>query len=866
MKIILTHQNADFDAIASMLGVYKLDPSRIPVLPTRHIRNVTDFLALYRNGLPFRLWEDINGEHVTHVTLTDTQAPPEMRGLASDTPLHIIEHHPLERKLKAHESAEIETLGAITTLLVERIRHANIGLTTLEATLLMLGIYNDTGSLSYGGTTTRDMLAAAWLLEKGAVLDTVRRFLSTPLDEEQQELLEQLLRNTQDQVIQGYPVTLCIAETDHYISGINTVTHRLNDIFDPSAIFVLVTMPRNLQLVCRSRVDAVDVGHVARHFGGGGHPRAAAAAIYDQDAAAVAAQIWSILRQQVQPSVRVGDLMSHGVQAVQASDRVGTLATRLRRIGHEGYPVLDDNERLVGLLTRRDADRAMEHGLTQVTVQDIMQAGNISLKPDDSISMLEQLMVSSGWGQIPVTIDDRLAGIVTRTDLIKHWAQTHPQQVEQAPSLDLAEAEVILGHGTAQIITHISEQAQQQNLTLYMVGGVVRDLILSRSNLDIDFVIEGDAIAFAQHLHQIWGGDIHIHRPFGTAKWHIDASVLAKLNSDSDIVPEHIDFASARNEFYAHPTALPTVYNSSIKLDLGRRDFTINTLAVQLSPLGSQGRILDYYGGVADLENKIVRVLHSLSFVDDPTRILRAVRFSERLGFLIESRSIELMQSALPMLRRITGERIRNEITLLLQEQNPERGLLKLEALKALEAFHPAFHISRHIRDDFRRLRQNAALLDGISQETDLMWYVIMARIEADQVAALAERLLFSKPTADAMVQTTRLIQENVLASLARPSEVVKVLDSLNNPGLLTAQIILTEPDEQAKLHNYQETWRHVRAQSNGHTLEKLGLKKGPIYREILTKLRDSWLDGEITSSDSEMEILRQLIAKVNDD
>ncbi|MCA9915600.1 MAG: CBS domain-containing protein, partial [Anaerolineae bacterium] len=519
-----------------------------------------------------------------------------------------------------------------TTLLVELIREERIPLSSLESTLLALGIYADTGMLTYGGTTPRDLQAAAWLLDHGAVLDTVQRFLTEPLNNQQQNLFEILLKNAESRSIQGYEVTLASATQEEVIGGISTVTTALSNTLDSDAVFVLVQMPKNIQLVCRSREDAIDSGELARELGGGGHPRAAAAAIYKGELSAIIAQIWDWSQQHIQPAVRVADLMSYGVQTVSADEPIAEGIARLRRIGHEGYPVLDAN-RVVGLLTLRDADKALEHGLKEATMRDVMLSGTVTLTPHDSVARLEEVMVASDWGQIPV-VDEReqLIGIVTRTDLIKHWAQKHPARAPETPHIELASAEQILGISNIALIETVSALAQKSGLPLYMVGGVVRDLLLERPNYDIDFVVEADAITFVESLAATYGGDVHSYRPFGTAKWLLDETAAEKLGVKLEQLPDHLDFATARSELYEHPTALPTVYNSGIKLDLRRRDFTINTLAVQLSPQGAMWRVLDFYGGLHDLERGMIRVLHSLSFVDDPTRIIRAVRFAQRLN------------------------------------------------------------------------------------------------------------------------------------------------------------------------------------------------------------------------------------------
>ena len=865
MHLILSHENADFDAVASMLAAHKLYPDGIPLLSGRQNRNVSSFLALYRSALPFVTKDDYQPERLQQVTLVDTRHPPQLRGIKASTPLRIIDHHPLTGELGENETFAGEPIGANTTLLVEEIQRQNIALTTLEATLMALGIYEDTGSLLYGATTPRDIRAAAWLIEQGASLDTVRRFLEPPLNDEQQALLETLVTTAESREIQGLTVLVGAARLDRYLSELSAVAHRLRDTLDPAALFLVVEMPNAMHLVCRSTTDAVDAGEIARAFGGGGHERAAAATLRNTSLEQAVEKIWSLISTHIHTAEdipRVADLMSFGVQTISAQTRVGDIVRKVRRIGHEGYPVVDYDQ-IVGLLTRRDVDRAMEHELGNLTVRDIMMSGSVTLTPDDSISLLEQKMVESGWGQIPVLNNaGKVIGIVTRTDLIKYWSRIHPStQATPSEEVPWERFEAVLGKPAGALIRTVAERAQAQHLYIYVVGGAVRDLLLGRKNLDIDFVVEGNAGEFAQSLSARYGGEVSSFRPFGTASWRLDEAAAAALKLPLDALPDHIDFATARNEFYEHPTALPTVYSGSIKLDLGRRDFTLNTLAIQLSPQALEGRILDYYGGLSDLRKGIIRALHSLSFVDDPTRILRAVRFERRLGFTIEPRTAELIQTALPMLRRITGERIRNELTLLLRERNAAQSLLILQKRGILQAIHPALTIQPTIEQQFEQAGNTGDLIP-VEDVTDLYWHIIATHIEPAMLSEVCERLKFGKPVSESMQTAVRLLHSvNTLESAdARPSAIAVRFDTVSDMALLTVWVVNENLFVRNVIQQYATDWRRIRPSVDGHTLQALGLPPGPCYGKLLSRLRAARLDGEVSDDEAEAALLNRLL------
>lgn len=863
MKIILSHDHADFDAVASMLAAWKINPDATPILPPKQHSSVQEFLTLYRNGLPFVRWDDFkDGASVTHITLTDTQDILSLRKLPKNLPTHIIEHHPQEREMLENETWSGEKVGAATTILVEQIKQEEISLNTLEATLLALGIYADTGMMTYGGTTPRDIHAAAWLLEQGAVLDTVQRFLAAPLNTEQQALFQTLLHHTDDREIKGYDITLCTAQVQERIDGINTVTGRLRDILDADALIVLVQMPDHVQLVARSKVDAVHAGDIARLFDGGGHPRASAAAMNNVTIKQISQQIWDYLRDNIKPAVRVEHIMSFGVQKVIADEIISDLVPRLRRIGHEGYPVIDNGE-IVGLLTMRDADKALEHGLHKSTVRDVMLAGDITLNPEDPIALLEEKMVDSGWGQIPVVnFRDDLIGIVTRTDLIKHWGNTHPAQTIEQPKISADNIQGVLGENILALIKKMGTLAQEADMTMYMVGGVVRDILLQRPNDDIDFVLEGNAISFATGLQMQFGGKIHTHEPFGTATWFIDEAVASALNLPFEALPDHLDFTTARSELYEHPTALPTVYRSGIKLDLRRRDFTINALAVQLSPISQQWRILDFYGGLADLDNQQIRVLHSLSFVDDPTRILRAIRFATRLNFNIESRTLELIKGALPMMGRITGERLRKELNLILEEEHAINSLKYLERYDIPQHIHPNFELSDNTIHVFERYLASHPQWQIDNEK--LVWHILFAPLE--HIVNICERLLFNQQTCRAIVQTSQLLQRSSDLEAGKPSKIVNLLRHATDDTLVALWLWCDNTDIRQNIEHYHDTWQHMIPTVDGNTLKERGLKPSPHYRTILETIRDAWLDGVINNSREEDALLNRLIMELDDD
>ena len=427
MQVILSHEHADFDALASLLGAHKLFPDALPVLPRSLNRNLRDFLVLYGGRLPFRDAASLPREPVERAIFVDSQTAQFVRGMRPETPVRIIDHHARERELPAHYRYEGEPLAATTSLLVERLARCEpaLALEALEATLLLLGIYEDSGRLSYVGTTARDLRAAAWLLEQGARLELVDEFLRHPLSPAQSRLFDRLRAKAEALQVHDQPIVLACASADagEPIEEISALAQPLLDLWQPAGLLILVDLGGHLQLVARSRSDRVDVGGLAERLGGGGHRRAAAAVARHGDLAGFRAALLAALPDFVQPPIRVADLMRPDPETLSPELSIAEAEARMRALGHAGYPVVEAG-RLLGLITRDDVDRAIRHDRHKQPLREAMRPGPVSVHPEDPLRRLRATMLTSGWGQIPVVdASGALVGIVTRSDLLRLWNQ-----------------------------------------------------------------------------------------------------------------------------------------------------------------------------------------------------------------------------------------------------------------------------------------------------------------------------------------------------------------------------------------------------------------------------------------------------------
>lgn len=871
MHVILTHEQADFDAVASLLGAHLLDEKAVPVLPRRMNRNVRAFITLYGLDLPFVDPRDLPKGKIETVTLVDSQSLVTLKGMSKTTKVYVLDHHQRRSDLPKEWQVTTEDIGATATLLIEAMQERGVSLTVPQATLLLLGIYEDTGGLTYVRTTPRDLRAAAFLVEQGANMEILGDFLNHPLSIEQQALYDSLRDTLETHLINGNTVMMGCADARETDEELSTIAHKLYDLLDPDALILLINTSGGTQLIARSTTDLVNVGDLAAHFGGGGHPRAAAALVHNEDAQEVYAEVIKLLPKYVRPAVTVAEIMSRSPQYLTPDTPIKEADERMRRYGYEGYPVVKEGE-VVGLLTRRGVDRTLSHKLN-LKVQDVMEAGSATIQPEEPLEALQRLMTDTGWGQVPVVEDGEIVGIVTRTDLIKTLTSERATTGRQNLASRL---EATLPPTRLALLQAVSELAQAQGTALYIVGGFVRDLLLDRHSIDFDLVVEGDAIELGQAVVEKYGGRVTTHKRFGTAKWqiaNIRDQVAGQLGEESadkiraEDLPPTLDFVSARREFYTHPTALPTVERGSIKLDLHRRDFTINTLALRLDG-HHYGELHDYWGGLADLHAGQVRVLHSLSFVDDPTRILRAVRFEQRFDYQIEDRTLELLVAALPLLDRVSGDRLRHELNIILKEPKGLAMLSRLADLGTLASIHKDIPW-----DEDTRSRLALALTNQPEPEWELdkpmdsyahplalaytTWLMALPRVTA---ASVSGRLRLPGWLTKIVLAACKPLSDIPELAKGPPSAVVERVEDVPRMALYAHYLVTKDKGVKGNIEAYISKWRLVRPITSGHDLREKGIPPGPEYRRILDELRGAWLDGKVGSMEEEKVLLGKLL------
>lgn len=873
MDLIATHINADFDCLGSMIAAHRLYPGAAMVFPGGQERTLREFfLKSAQYAFDFQRLRDLDLEKVDRLILVDVRqsnriGPLEKLAHRPGITLHIYDHHPDSAADLRGEIEHVRAVGSTVTVLSHLFIERGITPSVDEATMMMLGLYEDTGSLTFATTTVDDYRAAAFLLEHGANLNTVASMLAQELSPDQVRLLNDLIANRNVINVHGIDISVTHASVDYFVGDIAALAHKLRDIENLDALVVAVRMESRIFLVARSRRPEVNAGEILNEFGGGGHASAAAASVRDLTLLQVLEGLPDVLQRHVHPQWQVRHLMSSPVKSVAPGDTVKFAHQLFSRFNINAVPVLDKGH-VCGVFTRQVADKAIYHGLGEQPVSEFMTGELHTVTPETPVEELKELIVAGSQRFVPVLVNDRLVGAVTRTDLLRHLAASSGGAPRAAgmgkpPGKLLRRAQVQrlmrgrLPQAIQALLADLGTVADRSGVTAFVVGGFVRDLLLNKPNLDVDVVVEGDGIAFAEAFARDHGCRVRCHHKFGTA-------VV--------IFPDgfKLDVASARLEYYLYPGALPDVEHASLKLDLYRRDFTINTLAIALNHL-QFGELVDHYGGVRDLEESAVRVLHNLSFIEDPTRMFRAVRFEQRLGFHIGRQTEQLLRSAvrLGVLERISGKRLANELLLILAEREPLPALDRLAAFDLLKALHPSLARRPDFHASFNEARRVMDWYDllytGRPCRRQLCYLLVLtALLSGEGMRGFCQRLDLPQRDMDILVTQRsaglrllrRLERRRGTARPPRSADLHRWLSPFTTEIILFLMAVTGQERVRQWLSRYITYLRNVRPLLTGHDLKRLGVPPGPGYKTVLHDLLQARLNGEIATVDDERRLV----------
>ncbi|MEO1005900.1 MAG: CBS domain-containing protein [Cyanobacteria bacterium J06638_38] len=897
MDIILCHQTVDFDALGSAIALSRLKSGAKIVLTGGAHPAVKNFLALYRDEFDFAEMRSITPEVIATIYIVDTQKSDRLGAAAKWLTLpnvqriEVFDHHlDLLSDIPVTE-LHTEAVGAITTYMVELLQQQNIDLTPFEATAMALGIHVDTGSLTFDQTTARDARAIAWLMEQSANVAIVAEYNDPGLSIQLQDLFKEALDNLQRTTVQGYTVASVLLESAGFVRGLSSLIARLIDLTESDVLLLghqyRKSDQHKLVVIGRSRLAETNLNELFEPFGGGGHAQAASMSITTNNPEQTFQELLAQLSAQIPHPPTARDLMSSPVRTIRPEITIDQAQRILFRYGHSGLSVVDENDRLVGVISRRDLDLAIHHGFTHAPVKGYMSRNLKTITPDTGLPEIESLMVTYDVGRLPVIDEGELIGIVTRTDVLR---QLHDQRHDLKPdsatrqnltSRLLPTLQTRLEPAIWELLQQVTQASQARGWNLYLVGGGVRDVLLTSDReplllQDIDLVVDGyhratddrAGVELADVIQQMYPQvSVSIHGEFQTAAlaWHQDPALGNLL----------VDIATARTEFYPYPAANPQVEASSIRQDLYRRDFTINALAVRLTPpkrgeFSRKGDLLDFFGGLLDLQSRQIRVLHTNSFIEDPTRIYRAVRFAVRLEFRIESQTEEYIRYAIKsgvyeQLRLSDRQtpalttRLRAELKYILQAHYWKPAIRLLAHFNALSCLHQDLIVTPALE---WQLNCVSKWLYYFEPKTADHWLIrletLIAHLSPGEREMVANNLQLTKDSIKRL-QRLEILETQIASQLPQcdsPSQIYQLLKPYTFPQLI---LFAARSKRQIRrlIWQYLAHLSQVKPLLNGNDLKTLGFKPGPLYKDILSDVLAASLDGVICDRQSAVDYLK---------
>ena len=851
MDVIVTHANTDFDAFAAMLAARRLYPGAIVGLSGSLNRNVRDFYRLHAEELDVAEQGRIDLDSIERLIVVETSHPARLgdfERVARDSKVEVVlfDHHGDEKLDWVRPENVIRSDdGALTTTMVAILAERELDVSPLEATVFALGIHEDTGSLSYAGVSLRDAEALAWCLRHGASQNMVAQYLHAPLSEPERGLLDALLAAAETHKVAGFEILVTAIRSPEYVDGVSNLAHKIVDLTDCRALVCLVEMEDRVFCVVRTRVAELDAAAVAAALGGGGHAQAASA-IHRGSLDDARRRVLDALPGAVRRRVTAGEMMSRPPRFVSPDDTVSHAMVLCQRHRQSGMQV-GEPRRLAGVVTREDLDKAIGHGLSHAPVKSVMSSDVVTCSEETPLPEVMRLVAASEGGRVPVVRRKEVVGVVTRSDLLR--ALEEPLVAEEEPGgPDLGER--LLALESLQQVFEAVQAVSEPFEGVYLVGGAVRDVLMGEPNFDVDIAVEGDGIALGQALARELGGRVVLHEKFGTA--------IVLYGNGS-----RVDVATARTEFYDHPGALPTVEQASIRQDLYRRDFTINAMAVSLKG-ADFGRLVDYFGGHRDLAGGVVRVLHNLSFIDDPTRIFRAVRYETRYGFRMDAHTFGLAKACVEMdlVGELSSARVRDELQALLNEERVGDSVRRMAELGIDRAIHP--HLAAD-EEAVRLIEAIDSLREAYAPEAPawrLRLAVLARRLSSTEVLDWAERLKLrrrdAERIADAVAVAPRL--RDLVGATKEPAALWQRVAPHDPDGALLA-LATSKGRARKRLERYFQDLRNVTLEISGGDLAELGLGESPQVGAVLEELRRRKLNGELDGRAAEIEAAKELLS-----
>jgi len=873
MNVVVSHFDPDFDAIASMVAVEKLYTHCVKIISGSPEENVRKFLDKFSHLFSFSPEKSVKISDVTGLIVVDTQMPDRIGKFGKlmakkNVSLYIYDHHPKKLAGIVPDLAVIEETGSTSAILTHILNERCINLRPEEATLLMLGIYEETGGFRYVNTKPEDLTAASILLKFGADLTLVSSFMAQEIDMDRTKILTQLLDSLELVNVHGFKIYFATASLNHYVKDISFLVHKIREIENIGIIFSLIEMQGKVHLIARSNHRFVDVGEVAMRFGGGGHPTAASAVLHGIALSQAKELILEFLHNNIKREYIAADIMTSHVKTINPDTKIKDAKDYMIKANINTLPVVNE-DKLIGIVTRMDLDKALFHRFGEYPVKHYMSTDLLTVYPSATLSEIQKIFAKDNIGRLPVTDGDKLTGLITRTDLLRaihdNYLESSDSEIEEsrypASKVRVRRLESTIPQDILKVIYDIGVLASKNSINVFLVGGFVRDILLGNTNYDIDIVVEGQGIRFAKILSDYFNARYIVHEKFATGVIMLPCGIK-------------IDLSTARSEYYESPGALPTIELASIKQDLSRRDFTINAMAIRLTENGF-GELIDFFCGQQDLKNKKIRVLHNLSFIEDPTRIFRAVRFEQRFGFKIDKHTENLIKHAVTseFFECVAFERIRDELIIMLDEEKPIRAIHRMYEFDELKFIDTAFSGKNIEEKLFERIGDTIAWYKLSFFRTEIKKWLIyfmgmVVKLPVTVVFRICKKLKIQKNDLKIVIETIKncfAVISVLERDIKKKSFVYRLLKPYSLEGLIFLMALTDNPHVKEKISLFITHLRDIKVSFTGNDILKRGLKPSPAYKKIFNILLNEKIDGKITSQENEEERFYKLVDAYRD-
>ncbi|MBF0547456.1 MAG: CBS domain-containing protein [Candidatus Riflebacteria bacterium] len=853
----------DFDLLAAARLLLIQDNRSFLLMPKRVASNAWEYAKRQEWFRPIFL-QKVNWELIEKVSLLGVsvqQNNPELISVLSGKNLPVVCYSQVPPRFPFPVEHEQYNSQSITSFLLKMNFKSIIGFSQDDLALFLIAITEKTWAGLSSKSTEIDNEILFNLRKKGVPGKVVANNILLPFREGLKGLLKDILFCTEDLEIKGRSVMMSIVKSPGNIQDVYPVLEAVWARQDPSFMIVAIAGTSKTRVWARTRISKFDLNRVFQNQSISFQTEWLTFIISEIEISEIREKLLSELQSGIQGDLLASSIMTASPISVEISTNVETTLETMLRYHLMGL-VVTEGGKYVGTITRRDLDRAIQMKVMDSDIRPFVPVEHPFVGPETSLGLIRNIMINGNISRIPVVEDDKPIGIITARDVLRHTEDPYPHQSHfQAATKNFDHPDSLfverLFRKTAPIsllslLKQIGEIAKTCGLKAFLVGGYVRDLFLELPNSDLDVVLTGDALVFASKLQAEMKAEIKLYERFGTA--------CLKFGS------QKIDFSSARIEHYSEVGALPLVVKSGIANDLARRDFTINAMAISLDPENFFS-FFDYFGGLTDLNNKKIRVLHALSFFEDPTRIFRAIRFSTRFHFDFSDDTRKALDLALSrqVVAALSKKRIAAEILRCFNEQMSVRIFERLFYSGLIKFLHPELKKFSELPERFGLLRGIIRRFSVIGEKINseaVNWVGLLSPLQVDeadktmkeagidsQVRKIAAFCIFSLGTIPGLLSKTNFVDDWGL---------FKLLSPLSLEAIISLVAFSLDKGESRKVFKFLEKLRNIKPLIGGHELVDIGFEEGPRIRDVLGEIKREKVLGNLLTREQELDYARR--------